>query len=56
MAGKIDLVFVPVTQEFLAQMLSARRQSVSAVAGDLRKAGLITYSWGKITVLDREGV
>jgi CRP-like cAMP-binding protein len=41
------------TQEFLAIMLAVRRASVSVAAESLRKAGLISYSRGKITVLDR---
>src|SRR6202049_2551735 len=44
------------TQEFLAQMLGVRRPSVSAVAGILQKAGLISYHRGRITVLDRMGL
>src|SRR5258708_2348284 len=41
------------TQEFLSVMLAVRRASVSVAAESLRKAGLISYSRGKITVLDR---
>ena len=44
---------LPLTQEFLAIMLAVRRASVSVAAESLRKAGLINYSRGKITVLDR---
>ena len=46
----------PLTQQFLAQMLGVRRASVSTVAGRLQKAGLIRYSRGVITVLDRPGL
>jgi CRP-like cAMP-binding protein len=46
----------PLTQEFLAQMLGVRRARVNAVAGALRKRGLITYQRGLITVLDRAGL
>ena len=46
----------PLTQEFLAQMLGVRRPTVTAVAANLQKAGLITYHRGKITVLDRKGL
>jgi CRP-like cAMP-binding protein len=40
-----DLVGVdlPLTQEFLAQMMGVRRTSVSGVAAQLQKEGLITY-------------
>ena len=41
------------TQEFMSQMLMVRRASVSAVASRMQKAGLISYSRGKIRVLDR---
>lgn len=46
----------PLTQEFLSQMLGVRRPSVSVVAAILQKAGLIRYSRGKITILDRLGL
>lgn len=46
----------PLTQEFLAQMLGVRRSSVSVVAATLQKAGLIQYSRGKMTILDRAGI
>jgi Mn-dependent DtxR family transcriptional regulator len=41
------------TQEFMSQMLMVRRASVSAVASRMQKAGLISYSRGRIRVLDR---
>jgi CRP-like cAMP-binding protein len=44
------------TQEFLAEMLGVRRQTVQVVAGTLQTAGLITYRRGLIQVLDREGL
>ncbi|HEX5272277.1 MAG TPA: Crp/Fnr family transcriptional regulator [Gemmataceae bacterium] len=43
----------PLTQEFLAQMLGVRRQTVTVVAGTLQAAGLISYRRGAIRVLDR---
>jgi CRP-like cAMP-binding protein len=53
LAGSDDLML---TQEFLAQMLSVRRPSVSIVASPLQKAGLIKYSRGRIRVLDVKGL
>jgi CRP-like cAMP-binding protein len=46
----------PVTQEFLSDMLGVRRASVSEVASTLQREGLIQYSRGIITVLDRSGL
>ncbi len=46
----------PLTQEFLAQMLGVRRPSVSVAAGMLQKAGMIRYTRGTMTILDREAL
>jgi CRP-like cAMP-binding protein len=40
------------TQEFLAQMMGVRRTSVTEVAGLLQREGMITYSRGRIRILD----
>jgi CRP-like cAMP-binding protein len=44
------------TQEFLAEMIGARRTSVTVAAGGLQKRGLIEYRRGHITIADREGL
>jgi|SRR5579859_457392 len=44
------------TQEYLSEMLGVRRPSVSLAAQTLQNAGLITYRWGRISVLDRRGL
>jgi CRP-like cAMP-binding protein len=44
------------TQELIANMLGVRREGVTEAAGNLQKAGLIQYSRGRITVLDRAGL
>ncbi len=45
-----------VTQEFLAYMLGVRRVGITTAAGALQKDGLIAYSRGKLTVLNRKGL
>lgn len=44
------------TQDFLANMLGVRREGVSVAAGALSEQGLIRYSRGNITILDRVGL
>jgi CRP-like cAMP-binding protein len=44
------------TQELIANMLGVRREGVTEGALKLQKAGLIRYSRGHITVLDRTGL
>lgn len=44
------------THEFISQMLGAPRTGVTMAAGTLQKMGLITYSRGNITILDRPGL
>jgi len=41
------------TQELIANMLGVRREGVTEAAGKLQKAGVITYSRGHITIVDR---
>jgi len=44
------------TQELIANMLGVRREGVTEAAGNLQRAGLISYSRGHIEVLDRPGL
>jgi CRP-like cAMP-binding protein len=44
------------TQELIANMLGVRREGVTEAAGKLQAQNLISYSRGRITVLDRPGL
>ena len=44
------------TQELIANMLGVRREGVTDAAGKLQRQGIIEYSRGQITVLDRAGL
>jgi CRP-like cAMP-binding protein len=44
------------TQELIANMLGVRREGVTEAALKLQEAGLISYTRGRITVLDRPGL
>ncbi len=47
---------LPLTQDFLAQMLGTRRASVTVAAGALQRAGLIQYTRGHVSILNREAL
>ncbi|MGD0627727.1 MAG: Crp/Fnr family transcriptional regulator [Terracidiphilus sp.] len=44
------------TQEFLANMLGARRTTVTAAAGTLQRKGFIQYSRGRIRIVNSAGL
>ena len=53
---RLDSDVIPMTHEFLSTMLGVRRTGVTEVATKLRRAGLIRYHHGEITILDREAL
>ena len=53
---RIGADLVPLTQEFLAHMLGTRRASVTVGAGILQRAGLITYTRGAVTIVNRRNL
>jgi CRP-like cAMP-binding protein len=53
-ADRVGSNSVPLTQEFLAQMLGTRRSSVTVAAGILEKAGLINHKRGDVRIIERE--
>jgi CRP-like cAMP-binding protein len=44
------------TQEFIANMLGGRRETVTVAAGHLQDAGLIQYTRGRLKIMDRAGL
>jgi CRP-like cAMP-binding protein len=44
------------TQELVASMLGVRREGITEAAGNLQRAGFISYRRGHIAVLDRAGL
>ena len=50
---RVDSDLLPVTHEFLAQMLGTGRPSVSLAAGVLQKSGLIENQRGTVKILNR---
>lgn len=53
---RIECPSVDLTQEFLAEMIGARRSTVTLAAGALQKAGIIEYRRGRIRIVDRDGL
>jgi|SRR5256714_9178225 len=45
-----------ITQEFLSQMLAVRRPGVTVAMGALSRRGLLDHRYGKVTLIDVEGL
>jgi CRP-like cAMP-binding protein len=50
---RVEGEIIPLTQEYLAEMLGVQRTSVSPIAKNLQDKGLIRYRRGRIEILDR---
>jgi CRP-like cAMP-binding protein len=46
----------PLTQEYMSVMTGVQRSTVSVMAGTLKKAGVISYSRGFVTILNRDAL
>jgi CRP-like cAMP-binding protein len=53
---RVQTDHMPLTHEFLGQMLGAPRTTVTLAAGMLHEAGLIDYTRGNVTIKDRKGM
>jgi CRP-like cAMP-binding protein len=52
-ADRVASNSLPLTQDFLAQMLGTRRSSVTVAAGILQRAGIIAHTRGDVEIIDR---
>lgn len=55
-AHKAQTQTLHLTHEHLARMLGVRRVSITLAAGELRDAGLLTYSRGRLHIVDKEAL
>ncbi|MBW3558520.1 MAG: Crp/Fnr family transcriptional regulator [Proteobacteria bacterium] len=53
---RVDGDRLPLTQEMMGQMIGSQRTTVTELAGDLQRAGLIRYQRGALEILDRVGL
>lgn len=51
-----DSDMLPLTHEFLAEMLGLQRSSVTLIARQLQDEGLIRYRRGSVEIIDRDGL
>lgn len=50
---RVGAAAFPLTQDYMAVMTGVQRSTVSVMAAGLKKAGVIDYSRGHVTILDR---
>jgi CRP-like cAMP-binding protein len=55
-ADRMESEDLELTQGFLSQMLGTQRSTVTVAAGALQRAGFITYTRGKLRILDRHNL
>ena len=55
-ADRLHAEELPITQECMSEMIGVTRSEVSRAATELREAGLIQYSRGRLTLIDRRGL
>jgi CRP-like cAMP-binding protein len=53
---RVDSDRIPLTQEFLSQMLGVRRTTVTLLAKGLQREGLIRYRRGRVEIINRNGL
>lgn len=53
---RTDSDTLPLTQEFLSEMLGVQRTTVNLVINQLEKAGVVQHRRGRIEIVDRKGL
>jgi CRP-like cAMP-binding protein len=56
MRDRVDEDALPITQDLLAEMLGVQRPTITNIARDLERAGLIKRGRRQVTILDRKGL
>ena len=55
-SDRLDSDELPLTQDFLSDLLGLRRTSLTSAAADIQNEGLISYAPGSIRILKRQGL
>lgn len=53
---RLESPLLPLTQEHMAIMLGVQRTTITATASQLQDRGLITYTRGKVRIMDRAAI